>query len=100
MAPGQARDCSSPTVRFPARAVDVYAVGAAWAAVLWALREELGAGVADALAFASVFFLEETSTVAAARAALLGSDATLFPAADGQGRHADEIAAAFDARLP
>ncbi|MGD9527149.1 hypothetical protein [Pseudonocardia sp.] len=100
VAPGQMRDCSSAAVRFPAQPVDVYAVGAAWAAVLWDLRDRLGAGVADAVAFASVFFLEETSTVAAARAALLGSDATLFPAEDGQGRHADEIAAAFDARLP
>jgi hypothetical protein len=99
VAPTQMRDCSSPAVRFPANPTEPYAVGAAWAAVLWDLRQRVSAGVTDILALNTIFFLEETSTVAAARAALLASDAQLFPADDGQGRHAADIQAAFDARI-
>ena len=100
VAPTRMRDCSSADLRFPAQPKEPYAVGAAWAAVLWDLREGLGAGVADVLTLDTIFFLEETSTALAARAALLASDAHLFPAGDGQGRHADEIGAAFDRRMP
>jgi hypothetical protein len=100
VAPTRMRDCSSHTVRFPANPTEPYAIGAAWAAALWGLRDRVSAGVADILALDTIFFLEETSTVAAARAALLASDARLFPADDGQGRHGADIQAAFDARLP
>ncbi|MGH3983753.1 MAG: hypothetical protein ACRDST_13990 [Pseudonocardiaceae bacterium] len=101
--PAQFRDCSSADIRFPsdpAATADPYAIGSAWAAVLWDLHETIGAGVADALALDTIFYLEETSTIGAARAALLASDAQLFPAGDGGGRHANAITTAYDRRIP
>jgi hypothetical protein len=105
--PAQQRDCSSAALRFPAdldHAADdistVYEIGAAWAAVLWDIREKLGADVADVLAFDTIFYLDQISTVESAHTALLGSDARLFPAGDGTGRHTEVLEQAFTRRMP
>ncbi|MGH3565207.1 MAG: hypothetical protein ACRDRH_04080 [Pseudonocardia sp.] len=101
--PAQFRDCARADMRFPVdpgAAADPYLIGSAWAAVLWDLHEAVGAGVADAIALDTIFYLEETSTIGAARAALLASDAQLFPVGDGSGRHAEAITTALDRRLP
>jgi hypothetical protein len=101
--PGQSRDCSSVTVKFPANmatTTDPYAIGAAWAAVLWDIRTRVGAGVTDVLAFDTIFYLDETSSVDSALTALLDSDARLFPSSSqGTGRHADIINQAFNSRV-
>lgn len=100
--PAGHRDCSDPAARFPSNAdgVPFYEIGTVWAAVLWDLRSALGVEVADALAFNTIFYLDETSPLASARTALLDADTRLFPADLEHGRHHDDIAALFDQRLP
>ncbi len=104
VAPTRARDCSRPDLRFPpdaAQTRDPYAIGAAWAAVLWELRGAIGPELADLLAVDTIFYLGEASTLQDARGALLTSDAHMFPSAGptSAGRHADAIADAFDRRM-
>jgi hypothetical protein len=98
-----ARNCADPALRFPARLAqrtDPYPIGAVWAAVLWDLRAAVGPGVADAVAFNSLYRLLPTSTLDDGRAALILADLALFPTPDGRGRHLDQIDAAFAGRQP
>jgi hypothetical protein len=68
--------------------------------VLWDIRQQIGAGVTDVLAFDTIFYLDETSSVDSAHTALLDSDARLFPSASrGTGRHAGVIRQAFQRRV-
>lgn len=99
--PTQKRDCSNPDLRFPNPIEDGgrYKIGAAFAAALWELRQQVGVGVADAIALNSIFYLDPGSKAIDARAALLRSDSQLFPTGGGQGRHQDEISSSFDTRL-
>lgn len=105
--PRYQRDCSSAAPRFPAdldHAPDgdftAYEIGSAWAAVLWEIRQAIGVDVADVLAFDTIFYLGETSSVQSAHTALLESDARLFPADDRTGRHTEVIERAFSRRIP
>jgi hypothetical protein len=105
--PKYQRDCSSAALRFPADLVHapnddftIYKIGSAWAAVLWEIRQEIGADVADVLAFDSIFYLDGISSVASAHTALLECDARLFPADDRTGRHTEVIENAFSRRMP
>jgi len=104
--PPDQRDCSSAAHRFPADLdhapndmVTRYEIGSAWAAMLWKIRQEIGADVTDALAFESIFYLDAFSSVQSAYGALLESDAKLFPADDRTGRHTEVIENAFTRRI-
>jgi hypothetical protein len=100
--PEGARRCDDPDLRLMARPThslsDRYAVGAAWAALLWDFRGRVGPGIADAVAFHSLHFLEPRCTYDHARQALHHADRALFPALRA-GRHKAEIDGVFDARL-
>jgi hypothetical protein len=100
--PNGARRCDDKTLRLksnPQDPQDRYEVGAAWAALLWDLRTSVGPGVADAVAFHSLQFLEPKSTYGTARQALHHADLALFPARR-VGRHKAEINEVFEGRLP
>ena len=77
---------------------DRYKVGSAWAALLWDLRVLVGPGVADAVAFHSLQFLEPLCTYETARQALHHADLALFPARRA-GRHKAQIDQVFDGRM-
>ena len=97
-----ARRCDRPELRLPespSDPADRYQVGEAWSCLLWDLREAVGPGVADAIAFHSLQYLSPSCDYSAARAALDQADAELFPHR-GKGRHRREIDDAFDARMP
>jgi hypothetical protein len=95
------RNCAKPNLRFPAGFQGTeHALGEVWAAVLWDIRGECGAGVTDALAVDSLQQLDAQSTFELARAALVSADQALFPSAGGRGRHEDIINQAFNSRLP
>ena len=98
--PGGGRTCDDPALRLPPAPLDPadrYAVGAAWAALLWDLRSSLGAGVADAIAFHSLQFLVPGTDYVGCRQALHQADLALFRAGAG-GRHQAEIDRIFDGR--
>ena len=91
-----ARNCSDRGLRFPAGfAGPPHATGAVWAAVLWSIRENVHADIADRLAIESVEFLDATSTFEEGRAALHSADAQL-----NAGTYQDIIDRAFGAHLP
>ena len=98
-----ARRCDRPELRLPRSPsdslADRYKVGEAWSCLLWDLREAVGPGLADAIAFHSLQYLSPSSDYAAARAALDQADAQLFPQR-GKGRHRREIGDAYEARIP
>jgi hypothetical protein len=100
--PEGARRCDDPGLRLMARPThslsDRYAVGAAWASLLWDFRGRVGPGIADAVAFHSLHFLEPRCTYDHARQALHHADRALFPARRA-GRHRAEIDGVFEARL-
>lgn len=98
-----ARRCDRADLRLPTSPTeslrDRYQVGEAWSCLLWDLRQAVGPGVADAIAFHSLQYLSPAGDYAAARAALDQADAELF-AQRGKGRHRGAIADAWDARKP
>jgi hypothetical protein len=78
-----------------------YALGEAWANVLWGIRATAGSSVTDVLVATSLYFATTTAAVRDGRAALQQADAALFPSAiPGTGRHHDLIDAEFAARFP
>ena len=101
--PDGARRCDRPDLRLTPSPTDTlrdrYQVGEAWSCLLWDLRQAVGPGVADAIAFHALQFLSPAVDYSAARAAMDLADAALFPQR-GKGRHRREIEDAFDARLP
>jgi hypothetical protein len=99
--PEGARRCDDKTLRLKANPQDPqdrYKVGAAWAALLWDFRTSVGPGIADAVAFHSLQFLEPRCTYETARQALHHADLALFPARRS-GRHKVEIDEVFDGRM-
>ncbi len=95
--PNRARNCADPTLRLPADPSDRYEVGAAWAALLWDLRSSLGRGIADAIAFHALHFLDAHCDYQDAREALHLADLALFRTRRA-GRHRTEIDRVFDGR--
>lgn len=101
--PRGARNCGDAGVRFPpgfSGPSEPYSTGAAWAAVLWDIRDALGPDVTDVVAFNSLSYLDPNCTVTQAVSALLQVDGILFPGVGGRGRHGDEIEARYQGRLP
>jgi hypothetical protein len=99
--PTGARRCDDRTLRLqpnPQDPQDRYKVGGAWAALLWDFRTLVGPGVADAVTFHSLQFLEPRCTYESARQALHHADLALFPARRA-GRHMAQIDQAFDGRM-
>ena len=99
--PTGARRCDDKSLRLvsnPQDPQDRYKVGSAWAALLWDLRVLVGPGVADAVAFHSMQFLEPRCTYGTARQALHHADLALFPARRA-GRHKAQIDQVFDGRM-
>jgi len=99
--PKGARRCDDQALRLmsnPQDPQDRYKVGSAWAALLWDLRVLVGPGVADAVAFHSLQFLEPRCTYGTARQALHHADLALFPARRA-GRHKAQIDQVFDGRM-
>lgn len=97
-----ARRCDRAELRLPqspSDPVDRYKVGESWSCLLWDLRQSVGPGIADAIAFHSLQYLSPACDYAAARAALEQADAELFPQRV-RGRHRQEIKDAFAARMP
>ena len=95
--PNGARNCADAALRLPTDPCDPYEVGAAWAALLWDLRSSLGRGVADAIAFHALQFLDPRCDYEDARHALHLADLALFQARQA-GRHRAEINRVFDGR--
>jgi len=95
--PNGARNCADPTLRLPADPSERYKVGAAWAALLWDLRSSLGRGIADAIAFQALQFLDPRCDYEDARQALHLADLALFQTRQA-GRHRTEINRVFDGR--
>jgi Zn-dependent metalloprotease len=94
--PHGARNCSNPALRFPdGFQGEEHATGSVWAAVLWAIRQQVGQATADKLAIESVDFLDSSSTFEDARSALHSVDAKLFDTANKE-----LIDQEFDARAP
>lgn len=96
------RSCARDGVRIDGNPddVDPYILGEAWANVLWALRSELGAPVADAIAAESLYFAQTLATIPEALTAMQMADAELFPRDDSvRGRHADLIDREFAERF-
>ena len=84
-APDGARNCSDATLRFSADFTgEEHDTGAVWAAVLWAIRGQVGKETADTLAIESVDFLDSSSSFDDARAALRSVDDRLFDGANRQ----------------
>jgi hypothetical protein len=94
--PHGARNCSDPGLRFPDRFDgEEHATGAVWAAVLWGIRQRLGADTTNRLVIESVEFLGPSATFSDARMALQTVDEKLFQSANTQ-----TIDEEFDSRSP
>jgi Fungalysin metallopeptidase (M36) len=92
--PNGARNCSDPNLRFASGFTgEEHANGAVWAAVLWAIRAQLGQATADTLAIESVEFLDSSSTFQDARTALRAVDQKL-----NAGTNQSVIDGQFDAK--
>ncbi|MGH9149806.1 MAG: hypothetical protein ACRD0F_05640, partial [Acidimicrobiales bacterium] len=90
--PRGARNCSDTKLAFPVGwEGEEHRTGAAWAAVLWAIRSGLGREITDLVVLESLQFLGPLSTFEDGRAALVRVDRSLFPGAGDQGRHEDVI---------
>lgn len=98
-----ARNCANPNPALtPAAAATAnrYTLGEAWANVLWGIRTQIGASIADALAVESLERAQTITTAAQARVALHLADVAMFPTGSPtQGRHAALIDQEFSARF-
>jgi hypothetical protein len=94
--PQGGRNCSDPALRFPMgyRGKE-HVTGAAWAAVLWAIRQGLDPTTVDALVLESVEFVGPSSTFDDGLAALYTVDEELHA-----GANRELIGEAFQRRLP
>ena len=69
--PRAARNCSDRALRFPNDYTgDEHDTGAVWAAVLWSIRQQIGAAITDRVVLESLNFLGPGSSFDDARVAL------------------------------